>query len=136
MERLTGRNEKGDLLLMGDEVYAGEFYEAVSALEEYEDAEEQGRLVRLPCKVGDTVYLIQRKPYRCTGDDRYHCTLPVEKCQNNMGGICMRQSMKIVAPKRFDANDYDFVKKSLKESTYLTYSEAEAALKAGDEPLS
>ena len=59
MERLTGRNEKGDLLLMGEQAYAGDDYEAaVSALEGYEDAEEQGRLVRLPCKVGDTVYCI------------------------------------------------------------------------------
>lgn len=29
-------------------------------LADYEDAEEQGRLVKLPCKVGDTVYLIDR----------------------------------------------------------------------------
>ena len=27
--------------------------------EEYKDAEEQGLLLRLPCKVGDTVYIIQ-----------------------------------------------------------------------------
>lgn len=37
MERLTGRNEKGELLFDGELVYAGDFYEAVSALEEYED---------------------------------------------------------------------------------------------------
>ena len=30
-------------------------------LKEYEDAEEQGLLLRLPCKVGDTVYLINTK---------------------------------------------------------------------------
>lgn len=29
---------------------------AVNKLGEYEDAEEQGLIVRLPCKVGDTVY--------------------------------------------------------------------------------
>lgn len=28
-------------------------------LKEYEDLEEQGRLVKLPCKVGDTVYFIK-----------------------------------------------------------------------------
>lgn len=37
MERLTGRNEKGDLLFNGEQVYAGGFYEAVFALEAYED---------------------------------------------------------------------------------------------------
>lgn len=48
MKRLTGRNEKGDLTFLGKQVYAGDFYESVSALEEYEDAEEQGWLVILP----------------------------------------------------------------------------------------
>lgn len=37
MERLTGRNEKGDLLFNGQYVYAGDMYEAASALEGYED---------------------------------------------------------------------------------------------------
>ncbi|MBQ7491213.1 MAG: hypothetical protein IJT76_01235 [Clostridia bacterium] len=31
--------------------------EAINRLAAYEDAEEQGRLVVLPCKVGDTVYI-------------------------------------------------------------------------------
>ena len=30
-------------------------------LGQYEDAEEQGLLLRLPCKVGDTVYIITQK---------------------------------------------------------------------------
>jgi hypothetical protein len=33
---------------------------AIEKLAEYEDAEEQGLLLRLPCKVGDTVYQIIR----------------------------------------------------------------------------
>lgn len=33
-------------------------------LAEYEDLEEQGLLVRLPCKVGDTMYDIVGKPLR------------------------------------------------------------------------
>ena len=58
MERLTGRNEKGDLLFNGEYVYAGDMYEAASALEEYEvtgktpeevaalvQAESEGRIV-------------------------------------------------------------------------------------------
>ena len=32
--------------------------EAIDKLADYEDAEEQGLLLRLPCKVGDTVYTI------------------------------------------------------------------------------
>lgn len=37
MERLTERDDKGNLLFNGKQVYAGDFYEAVSCLEEYED---------------------------------------------------------------------------------------------------
>ena len=41
--------------------------DALNRLAEYEDMEEQGLLVRLPCKVGDTVYdiseFVERTPY-------------------------------------------------------------------------
>ena len=35
-------------------------YQAIQKLAEYEDLDEQGLLLRLPCKVGDTVYIISR----------------------------------------------------------------------------
>lgn len=38
----------------------GVVIEALNKLGEYEKAEEQGLLVRLPCKVGDTVYVPNR----------------------------------------------------------------------------
>lgn len=41
MERLTGRNEKGDLLVNEKIVYAGELYELASKLEEYEDIKQR-----------------------------------------------------------------------------------------------
>ena len=34
------------------------FYKALEKLKEYEDLEEQGKLLKLPCAVGDTVYTI------------------------------------------------------------------------------
>lgn len=41
--------------------------DALNRLAEYEDAEEQGLLLRLPCKLGDTVYdiseFVERTPY-------------------------------------------------------------------------
>lgn len=37
-----------------------EGYCAMEKLADYEDLEEQGRLIKPPCKVGDTVYLIDR----------------------------------------------------------------------------
>lgn len=40
-------------------VLSGEYlYPAIEKLATYEDLEEQGLLVRLPCKIGDTVYRV------------------------------------------------------------------------------
>lgn len=36
------------------------FWKIVNKLKEYEDLEEQGKLLKLPCKVGDTVYITFR----------------------------------------------------------------------------
>lgn len=41
--------------------------EAVDRLAEYEDAVEQGRLVVLPCRVGDTVYYLTGNPSMVSG---------------------------------------------------------------------
>lgn len=38
-----------------------EGYSAINKCAEYEDAEEQGLLVKLPCKIGDDVYIIPSK---------------------------------------------------------------------------
>lgn len=68
MERLTERAEvdkcpgiwvKEDFANKG--IYAffngyDEGYSAINKCADYEDLEEQGLLIRLPCKVGDTVY--------------------------------------------------------------------------------
>lgn len=45
-------------------------YDVMNALAEYEDLEEQGLLVRLPCKVGDTVWVVT-SPINVFGYDEY-----------------------------------------------------------------
>lgn len=48
-----------------------------NALGKYEDLEEQGLLLRLPCKVGDTVYCIYERYTKCSESnqefDEYSC---------------------------------------------------------------
>lgn len=72
MERLTDKNvvgkyfypkcfEKCDGLGASSKCDNCEFMTSIcKKLGKYEDLEEQGRLIKLPCKVGDTVYLIDR----------------------------------------------------------------------------
>lgn len=55
MERLTHYQKNGEVAEPYNRSQASEF---AKKLAQYEDLEEQGLLVRLPCKVGDTVYYI------------------------------------------------------------------------------
>jgi hypothetical protein len=54
----------------------------IERLADYEDAEEQGLLLRLPCKVGDTVYKLWYKPCHKGEDhpDTYSCCGCEDKC--------------------------------------------------------
>lgn len=57
MERLTGSSEEIKNLTAENEEYWLKVY---FKLKEYEDAEEQGLLARLPCKIGDVLYYRSR----------------------------------------------------------------------------
>lgn len=68
MERLTQkeRNSNGTAISKKSMIDREEYptlsdyaLKVLTKLADYEDAEEQGMLLRLPCKVGDTVYLIK-----------------------------------------------------------------------------
>ena len=63
MERLTktysdGTHGASDSLPCGENSYNYKNL-LIEKLGKYEDLEEQGRLIKLPCKVGDTVYFIK-----------------------------------------------------------------------------
>ena len=57
MERLTERVYDGLIIIKQDSGDEGN-YKGAEKLATYEDLEEQGLLVRLPCNVGDTVYRV------------------------------------------------------------------------------
>lgn len=64
MERLTQTSDKGgvaftfDLTISCEPNEAKKILKVAEKLKQYEDLEEQGRLLRLPCKLGDTIYAI------------------------------------------------------------------------------
>lgn len=84
MERLTSDFDTGKHwdLIERDKPYS----QIYRRLKEYENAEEDGRLVVLPCKVGDTVYEIRSRYSICTpfGDrfDEYSCQGCYEQCDS------------------------------------------------------
>jgi len=62
MERLTAKFKDGGAFILPSVVskLSPMKSEIIEKLADYEDAEEQGLLLRLPCKVGDTVYVFRR----------------------------------------------------------------------------
>lgn len=62
MERLTNTGTNGEIWITdNDETRRiGKKEAAYKKLKAYEDAEEQGLLLRLPCKVGDTLYRVNK----------------------------------------------------------------------------
>ena len=94
-------------------------------LRDYEDLEEQGLLLKLPCKTGTTVYVIDTI-YECDNDymgcimefpDRYQCEI---------GFKCEYEHEKIVVrPESFDFKMLD----NFNKTVFLTKEEAEEKLK-------
>ena len=65
-ERLTIKDERGMAILKETDMKdrCEYCYEATQKLAHYEDLEEQDRLIELPCKIGDTVYVVEDWGYR------------------------------------------------------------------------
>ena len=98
-------------------------HKALLKLKEYEDAEEQGLLLRLPCKVGDTIYKVWYKPCH-NGEtylDSYSCNGCEEECDMKRVIVEIKApSIKWIVQNMMD--DFGF------KIYFLTKEEAEQAL--------
>ena len=127
MDRLTKRGHKKLALLIGTSCSYGHMsYDcqlkegnellksALDKLAMYEDLEEQGRLLKLPCKIGDTVW-----NYSCFGLRNYKVTyMGFDKD----GLLYFDCESEITYSFRCYLKDF-------KDKIFLTKSEAEAKLK-------
>lgn len=97
--------------------------EAIDKLAAYEDADEQGRLVRLPCKVGDKVYLL----WSCGKHGKSVSEMVVKHID-----IDLMPDIEFACRKEKGTGSYRFFKpKDIGKTIFLTREEAEAALKGG-----
>ena len=86
---------------------------------DYEDAEEQGLLIRLPCNVGDKVYALERF---CDGNIRdCYSWLKCEECEDYQQEVITRRIGTLLQAVS--------VIEMLGKTVFLTHEEAEAALK-------
>ena len=92
MERLTTRNIAGVAVYKNpfeceqcrDTIWRLTDYGNGSPTEKlaaYQDAEEQGLLLRLPCKVGSTLYRVYKKPTKCTAYGEYKDNYACQGCE-------------------------------------------------------
>lgn len=102
----------------GFDLYTGK---AIDKLSEYEDLEEQGKLLKLPCAVGDTVYY---------ADNEYYFTvLPVKFDEISI----MESNAILYKCLLFDGNgdvetQFDFDNDDFGKTVFLTRQEAEDKL--------
>ena len=131
MERLTktysdGTHGANDNLPCGENSYT---YKGLllEALGKYEDAEEQGLLLRLPCKVGDTVYCIYERYTKCSENEQEFDEYSCQGCE------CLEcDSHKELYVQSQKAYSLDWIVSNLKrfgKTIFLTQEEAEKKLK-------
>lgn len=117
MERLTQRHFDGS----GVSVDGSSTWAALEKLAAYEDAEEGGLLVRLPCKVGDKVYRL----WPCGKNGKSVSEMVVAHID-----IDFLPEIEFSCRKEKSCGNYWFFKAdSIGKTVFLTCKEAEAALK-------
>ena len=100
--------------------------DAYYKLKEYEDLEEQGLLLKLPCKVGDTVYIIDKRYTKCSLYDEEYSESSCWNCDKECDS-----KMYYVVVKRY-VGTLEWVVSRLKnfgKTVFLTKEEAEQELK-------
>ena len=131
MERLTKIN--GKYIEYSDENYNDSIdnrtmlEKCLRKLAEYEDAEEQGLLLRLPCNVGDTVYCIYERYTKCSENEQ---EFDEYSCQGCECLECDSHKELYVQPQK--AYTLDWIVSNLKrfgKTVFLTQEEAEQKLK-------
>ena len=90
--------------------------EMYDKLAHYEDLEEQGRLIELPCAVGDTVW--------CVDEDYIH--------EGYIHAVAQDESTLWVSARYTSGLRYDHPSRDIGEDVFLTKEEAEAKLKEVD----
>lgn len=92
-------------------------YQAIQKLARYEDLEEAGKLITLPCKRGDTVYYIYMD---CPSDYKE------VYCIDHQGGCAnCHHRVPAIMSKKYTLDDIDM-------PVYLTEQEAKEALEVSD----
>ncbi|MEH2957812.1 hypothetical protein [Candidatus Merdisoma sp. JLR.KK006] len=101
-------------------------WECIDKLGQLEDLEEQGRLLKLPCAVGDTVYCIYNKYTKCI---EYGQRFSAHNCEG-CPAKCDSREEYYIEPKKVYNLDWIVAQiKHFGKRVFLTKEAAKAALK-------
>lgn len=126
MERLTERNNKrysGKYKAKGNVWIA----DCIEKLGEYEDLEDNGLLLRLPCKLGDTVWCIYVRYTKCSENEQEFDEYSCQGCERLECDSRMEHYMQSQK-----AYSLDWIVSNLNrfgKTVFLTQAEAEQKLK-------
>lgn len=134
MERLTSR-EHGGISCTGRDILCSSFCnncsqgtgdceivkKMVEKLADYEDLEEQGRLIKLPCNRGDKIYFIK------SAFSMAH--FPIEATVTSICGVDCDNDVMYSSITEYNKIDRRFRSSDIGKTVFLTKSEAEAKLK-------
>lgn len=123
MKRLTNIDKEIPTLFNNAEYWLQAYFK----LKDYEDLEEKGLLLRLPCKVGDTVYCIYERYTKCSENEQEFDEYSCQGCE------CLEcDSHKELYVQSQKAYSLDWIVSNLKrfgKTVFLTQAEAEDKLK-------
>ena len=121
-KRLTKKCEVGIGLTEISGNTVKDYEKVVNRLAELEDQIESGRLVKLPCGVGDTVYYIEYfcKSKGCSDAEQIICCGCAEMLKRES-----KNETYVICEKKFKLKDLNEINKTI----YLTKEKAEARLK-------
>ncbi len=133
MERFTEKFKDGRNILRNGiadvfHIRFGRFFEgdAIDKFAEYEDLEEQGLILKIPCKAGDTLYKIYKRPTKCSVHGQYRDDYSCFDCEEKKCDSSYEWSMYKC---KTTIKDIVCIMDEIGKTVFLTQSEAEEALK-------
>ena len=118
MERLTNSEKEIPTFVNNVEYWLRVYFK----LKDYEDLEEQGRLVILPCKVGDTLYRVNKGAKEPVIMMRV-LQLHIKQLHKD------RTAIKIITINDDDMGENCYFLENIGKTVFLTQAEAEQRLK-------
>ena len=121
MERLTNSNKEIPTLVDNAEYWLMVYFK----LKEYEDLEEQGRLLKLPCKVGDVI---------CGNDFDSPCAYTITafsfgECEGYVDEPATNKEIIFYYSNSSGSITGSFAESEIRKTVFLTREEAEEKLK-------